>query len=166
MSQTSYKIMLLGSKGVGKTSIARRLKFDSFDHGHKATIGVELYSIQVETENGEVSVVVWDTDGAFGDQIFQNVFVKGADAALVISDATHQATIDAMVSLTHGFEENFPGAPVMSLLNKSDLKLYAQEELKQLTPGCPNVDQCSAKSGDGVLDAIHRVVKMLSRQTA
>jgi small GTP-binding protein len=165
MAQTSYKIMLLGSKNVGKTSIARRLKFGTFAYDNKATIGVELYSLQVQADDSDISVVLWDTDGDFGEQVFDNVFVKGADAALVVSDATDQASINAMVSLTRGFEENFPGAPVMSLINKCDLKRYPEQALKEMTQGCPNVDQCSAKSGDGVLDAIHRVASLLSRQT-
>ena len=38
------KILLLGEIGVGKTSIARRLVFNSFGDSYKATIGVDIYT--------------------------------------------------------------------------------------------------------------------------
>ena len=46
---TAAKVMLLGDIGVGKTSIARRLRFDSFEANYKTTIGVDVLTHDVVT---------------------------------------------------------------------------------------------------------------------
>jgi GTPase SAR1 family protein len=50
---TARKIMLLGEIGVGKSSIARRLVFDRFEGDYKPTIGVDVYSYDVDDGAGE-----------------------------------------------------------------------------------------------------------------
>jgi len=158
MIRKTYKVMLLGASGAGKTSLARRLKFNAFDAVHKSTIGVELYSIDLDTPNGSCVTVLWDTDGHFGDKVFERVFLKGADGALVVSDAAADATIERMRQTTAIFQEQFPGVPVASLLNKSDLRSLSEAEFSSLASDCPLLHRCSAKTGAGVLDAVQLLV--------
>ena len=84
------KIMLLGEIGVGKTSIARRLSFDVFDEDYKATIGSDIYVYEVEPAPDGVpfKFVVWDTDGKFGNVIFKSVYIKEAQAAIIVGDVS------------------------------------------------------------------------------
>ncbi|MFX8028161.1 hypothetical protein ABTK68_19465, partial [Acinetobacter baumannii] len=62
-----------------------------------------------------------DTDGDFGTQIFDTVYVTGASAAIIVSDVTRPQTVTRMVEWVRGFEERFPGRPYRALLNKIDL---------------------------------------------
>ena len=67
----AHKVMLLGEIGVGKSSLARRLVFDKFSRDYKPTIGVEVYRYDVPADPASpaTSLILWDTDGNFGDAI-------------------------------------------------------------------------------------------------
>lgn len=71
------KVMLLGDMGVGKTSILYRLIYNRFEGQYKSTLGVEILSHDVAPADGgdPMRLVLWDTDGDFGTQIFDTVYV-------------------------------------------------------------------------------------------
>ena len=110
---TARKIMLLGEIGVGKSSIARRLVFDRFEGDYKPTIGVDVYSYDVEPGSGApeegTRFVIWDTDGNFGETILSHVYIKEAAAALIVGDVTRRSTLQRMVELGNKFMEAMPG---------------------------------------------------------
>ncbi len=119
----AHKVMLLGEIGVGKSSLARRLVFDRFSSDYKPTIGVEVYRYEVKPEVAGVaaSLILWDTDGNFGDAIFQHVYLKQAAGAVIVADQSRPDTVDSMIRLAKGFGEVLPGRVVHFILNKSDL---------------------------------------------
>lgn len=119
----AHKVMLLGEIGVGKSSLARRLVFDRFSGDYKPTIGVEVYRYEVKPDlvGAPTSLILWDTDGNFGDAIFRHVYLKQAAAALIVADQSRPDTVDSMIRLAKGFAEVLPGRIVHFILNKSDL---------------------------------------------
>ena len=52
----TYKVVLLGELGVGKTSMFRRLKDNSFDEYQTATTGIDSCSKTVKVEGQNVMV--------------------------------------------------------------------------------------------------------------
>ena len=108
---TAHKVMLLGEIGVGKSSLARRLVFDKFEFDYKPTIGVDVYRYVVRASRGrpEVSLIIWDTDGNFGDTIFKHIYMKEAAGALIVGDLSRHGTLDTMQKLGNGFTDMFPG---------------------------------------------------------
>jgi Ras-related protein Rab-5C len=144
----SAKIMLLGDIGVGKTSLARRFVFDKFDADYKTTIGVDVLMHDValgpDCDNAVARLVLWDTDGDFGDRIFETVYVLGASGAIVVADASRPSTLAKMANLATRFSEVFPGRPTVSIVNKIDLAPHMrQEEARDLF-------YSSALTGEGV----------------
>lgn len=120
---TARKVMLLGEIGVGKSSIVQRLVFDRFDFNYKPTIGVDVYRYDVPPEPGKqaMSLIVWDTDGNFGEAIFKHLYMKEASAAFIVGDLARRNTLDTMVALGRGFREALPGRHISFVLNKVDL---------------------------------------------
>lgn len=120
---TARKVMLLGEIGVGKSSTVQRLVFDRFDFDYKPTIGVDVYRYDLPEVPGRErsSLIVWDTDGNFGDTIFRHVYMKEASAAMIIGDLSRPQTLETMVKLAQGFSDALPGRHISLLLNKSDL---------------------------------------------
>ncbi|MGB7301709.1 MAG: Rab family GTPase [Burkholderiaceae bacterium] len=157
----SYKVMMLGDSGVGKTSISRRLKFNAFDTQHKSTIGVELYSLDAISNDPATKIVLWDTDGRFGDKLFERVFLKGADAAIIVADITNTESIESMLRLGNQFQQVFALAPVQFVLNKSDLTTLSDERMNDLRSQCEHLQVCSALTGDGVMRAISELSNYL-----
>ena len=147
----SAKILLLGDIGVGKSSLARRLVFDRFDNEYKTTIGVDVLTHDVDCEGQILRMILWDTDGDFGQHIFDTVYARGASGAIIVSDASRPTTALKMANLARGFADRFPGRPSRSVINKIDL---APGDRAAITGG-PRPDETlytSALSGEGVND--------------
>lgn len=164
------KVMLLGEIGVGKSSIARRLVLDRFEIDYKPTVGVDVYLYDVPDEPSRpgMRLIVWDTDGNFGDAIFRHVYMRQANAAMIIGDLTRAATLDAMARLGGGFRDEFPGRHLTFLLNKQDLlPPDARVELPEalMRPGTPVV-RTSALTGDNVKDAFRATADVLHRRAS
>jgi small GTP-binding protein len=151
---TARKVMLLGEIGVGKSSIVERLVFDRFDLEYKPTIGVDVYRYEIPASEtrAAISLIIWDTDGNFGDTIFRHVYMKEASAALVVGDLSRRETLETMTRLGHGFEEALPGRHVSFILNKVDL-VGVPEDMefeRSLSQSDRDVVRTSAKTGENV----------------
>lgn len=165
---TARKVMLLGEIGVGKTSLVRRLVLAKFEHDYKPTLGVDVYRYEVTPPpaKGPITLIVWDTDGNFGDSIFTHVYMKQAAAAFIIGDATRRATLDTMLKLRQGFRAAFPGRYDALIVNKTDL-MAASDELQlpsELQAGREGVFHTSAKTGDNVRAAFHEAAESILRR--
>lgn len=162
------KVMLLGEIGVGKSSIVQRLVFDRFEFNYKPTIGVDVYRYEVPPAPGRdgVSLIVWDTDGNFGDSIFRHVYMKEASAAMIVGDLTRRHTLETMVRLGTGFREAFPGRHHAFILNKLDLlSAPAAAELPDdlSRPGA-DLTRTSAKTGENIHNAFIRAAEAILRR--
>ena len=117
----SAKIMLLGDIGVGKTSLARRFVFDRFESDYKTTIGVDILTHDIDCDGRALRMILWDTDGDFGQHIFETAYARGASGAIIVADASRPSTTLKMTHLARGFESHFPGRPWRCVINKVDL---------------------------------------------
>lgn len=164
----SRKVMLLGEIGVGKTSLVNRFVSGRFRTDYMPTINVEIYThtLPETSSRPEMTLLIWDTDGNFGDTIFSNVYLKNAAAALIIADATRPASMKAMAGLAIGWRNAMPGRPYQLLINKSDLfepghHIELPSELKGLDE---YPLQTSAKSGENVELAFHTTAEAIIRR--
>lgn len=159
------KVMLLGDIGVGKTSLVRRLVLNRFEHDYKATIGVDVYthSIAPERYGGErrIKLLIWDIDGDFGESIFSQVYIKGASSALIIGDCTRASTAASMATLAESFMEQFPGRPLVLVINKCDLA--SETDVGSYAAPLGYLHQpivySSARSGENVVRAFETVAE-------
>ena len=166
----SRKILLLGEIGVGKTSLIRRLVHGRFETEYKSTFGVELYRVPITRAgpNGDAAIelIVWDTDGNFGQSIFRHVYIKGASAALIIGDLKRRSTLETMVGLADGFQDALPGRHFSFIANKSDLldDGEAPEFPAKLVDGRQPILLTSAKTGDNVEDSFIQAATSILRR--
>jgi small GTP-binding protein len=163
---SAHKVMLLGAIGVGKSSLAQRLLFGRFSKDYKPTIGVEVYRYEIEAAalGAPMSLILWDTDGNFGDAIFRHVYIKEASAALIVGDSSRPDTLDMMVHLAAGFAEVLPGRAIHFILNKCDL--VTEQVPPALPVGLNSWPQLrtSALSGERVADAFLATAKAIRRR--
>lgn len=116
--------MLLGEIAVGKTALARRLVFNRFDAGYRATLGVELYTHQTDDiadAAGPMRLSIWDVDGDLGESIGSHNYIKGAAGALIVADASRDVTLSRLGPLADAFRKARHGRPTLFVINKSDL---------------------------------------------
>lgn len=165
---TTCKIMLLGEMGVGKTSIAKQLVFGTFEGDYGSTIGVDIYTYDVVPGPGgqPFKFLIWDTDGSFGETFFNLVYLKQAQAALVIADASRPGTIATAAQLAARFSEALPGRYLAAVLNKCDLitdDTRPPIPAAFTTAGIPVVET-SAKTGFGIKTLFHAAAETIVRR--
>jgi len=92
-----FKVCLIGSGGVGKTCIAKRLCFDTFDARTQMTIGIDFYTydipIIVKDEKTFVRLTIWDFGG---QEQFKNLFsyyINGANGIFLVFDLAEMETL-------------------------------------------------------------------------
>ncbi|RDD37598.1 Ras-related protein Rab-32 [Trichoplax sp. H2] len=121
-----FKIIVVGSKFTGKTSIIRRYVHQYFSENYKATIGVD-FALKVINWDAEtvIKLQLWDIAGQDNYEKMTRVYFKDAVGAVVVYDITDTKTfestkkwkddVDNKVFLPDGST-----VPVVLLANKCD----------------------------------------------
>ena len=124
MSATvSYKFIIIGSSGVGKTAILKRLIEDSFSEESQSTIGVEFATKTLEVEGKTVKAQIWDTAGQERYRAITSAYYRGAIGALLLYDVTSSLTFQSLTRWLQELRENADSNIVVMLVgNKSDLQ--------------------------------------------
>ncbi|NVM16221.1 MAG: GTP-binding protein [Candidatus Lokiarchaeota archaeon] len=83
-----FKICLLGQGGVGKTCIARRLCFDTFNSNTRLTIGIDFYTydlpILVDGEETFIRLSLWDFGGQEQFKQMFSYYIHGANGIFMV----------------------------------------------------------------------------------
>lgn len=72
----TFKVVVIGESGVGKTNILSRYINDKFFVSQNTTIGIEFSTRIVELEGEKVRVQLWDTAGQERYRALATVFYK------------------------------------------------------------------------------------------
>jgi len=116
-----FKCVLLGEAGVGKSSMAMRLKYDRFDPDGLPTIGAGYLTCQVNVDDVRVELEIWDTAGQERYQALTPMYYRGADIALLVFDARHPTRGTSEHEWRERLLLGAPEAVVAVALNKCDL---------------------------------------------
>ncbi len=83
-----FKICLLGQGGVGKTCIARRLCFDTFDANTRLTIGIDFYTydipLVVDGDKMYIRLSIWDFGGQEQFKKMFSYYINGANGIFMV----------------------------------------------------------------------------------
>eukprot|EP00043_Microstomoeca_roanoka_P026370 m.11378 g.11378 ORF g.11378 m.11378 type:complete len:199 (+) comp6504_c0_seq1:154-750(+) len=86
----SFKLVLLGASGVGKSSLVLRFVRDEFRDHHEITVGAAFLSKVVKLNSGrDVKLEIWDTAGQERYRSLAPMYYRGAQAAVVVYDITY-----------------------------------------------------------------------------
>lgn len=58
-----FKVILLGSSGVGKSNILLKFTRNQFNESHQTTLGVEYAAKNLEINGKIIRLQIWDTAG-------------------------------------------------------------------------------------------------------
>lgn len=90
----SYKIVLLGDSGVGKSNIISRFTKNEFNLESKTTIGVEFATKTLEIKGNTIKVQIWDTAGQERYRSMASAYYRGASGALLVYDITRASSFE------------------------------------------------------------------------
>ena len=90
----SFKIIVLGSKGVGKSSLLKRFQFEEFEDVPSHTIGVGFSTHNMKIGRNSVQLTLWDTAGEERFKSLTSQYYRNADAAIVVFDLTSRKSFE------------------------------------------------------------------------
>lgn len=88
------KICLLGSYGVGKTSLVGRFVHSMFADKYHTTVGVKIDKKVLTVGGEEVTLMLWDMAGEEDGAPVKLNQVKDASGYLLVADGTRGKTLD------------------------------------------------------------------------
>ncbi|KAF9480628.1 ras-domain-containing protein [Pholiota conissans] len=95
----TVKLVVIGSSGVGKTSLRGKYIEGHFSTGYRATIGADFITkVLPHPTDPEQSVTlqIWDTAGQERFSSLSTAFFRGADAALLMFDVNTPETMHSL----------------------------------------------------------------------
>ncbi|KAI5638064.1 ras family domain-containing protein [Phthorimaea operculella] len=122
MKVIEAKIVVLGSQGVGKTSLVVRYIGKMFSKHISPTIGASFFTCNINVDDSRVKLQVWDTAGQERFRSMAPMYYRNANAALLVFDISSAASFAAIKSWVKELQSNVPEPMVLALVgNKSDL---------------------------------------------
>ncbi|MHA1914958.1 MAG: Rab family GTPase [Promethearchaeota archaeon] len=130
-----FKICILGQERVGKTCIAKRLCFDTFEVETKETLGIEFYTydhpIEVGGEETFIRISIWDFGGREQFKKLFPYYINGANGIFMVFNLVDLQTLlrldwwyERMGEYNHG------DTPRMVIGAKNDLVEDADEKTR------------------------------------
>jgi small GTP-binding protein len=152
-SSDDYKVVAVGDSGVGKTSIVTRYSTGAFQTP-KETIGAAYVKCVVGRPGGPVTLNVWDTAGQERFQSLIPLYLRSAQACIIVFDLTRSNNIQSLNNL-YRYINDILGSNVYVVLcgNKCDLEPNCSEtEIIEQWADEKNISyfRTSAKSGEGI----------------
>ncbi|NXB97659.1 RAB17 protein, partial [Orthonyx spaldingii] len=117
-----YKVVLLGSKSVGKSSLAYRYVRNDF-RDLLSTVGCSFFTQTLNLDEATVKLEIWDTAGQEKYQSVCHLYYRDAHTALLVYDITDKQTLSRAKMWLEDLEKKFlPNEIVVALVgNKTDL---------------------------------------------
>jgi len=172
----SFKIILIGDSGVGKSSIVNVYCDENFSDSLQSTIGVDFKIKTVDVNNKKIKLQIWDTAG---QERFRNIvtsYYRGSHGIFIVYDVNDKTTFDNIFGWIREVERNC-GSIIKSdtnsyesinkkmciIGNKTDLpRVVSYEEAKLFADdiGADYIEM-SAKKGNGLNMAFVNMARSL-----
>jgi small GTP-binding protein len=149
-------ICMLGSFGVGKSSLVARFVNSIFRDRYETTVGVKIQKKVVPVGADEVTLMLWDLPGEEDGLPVNMKNVQKAEGYILVVDGCRGKTLEVALSLHDRARETTGNAPFVLLINKSDEKDSWEIDspmLERLASEGWTVYETSAKTGDHVEEA-------------
>ena len=120
----SFKVVLVGESGVGKTSIITQLIDQTFQEDQKSTTGGTFSTKSVICDNGKtLKFEIWDTAGQERYRSLTKWFYKDANAAVLVYYITRKDSFEELQNYwSQQIKESSPPNIILAIAaNKSDL---------------------------------------------
>lgn len=118
----TYKLVLMGDGGVGKTTYVNRLLTGEFTKRYVATLGVEVHPLRFNTNYGSICFNIWDCAGQekFGG-LRDGYFIQ-SQCCIVMFDLTSKITFKNTINWLRDYIRVCPNTPIILCGNKVDIE--------------------------------------------
>lgn len=119
---SSYKIVVVGSSGVGKTALVQRLTDNIFTGENQSTIGVEFKTYPVTVGDDQVKLNIWDTAGQEKFRSVSKAYFRSAVGGILVFSINDRESFEELGRWLNDLQSlALPNALILLVGNKSDL---------------------------------------------
>ena len=119
----SFKIIVIGDSGVGKSCLTNRATTNLFEDTYSATVGFEFLSFNVKIEEKVVKLQIWDT---CGQELYRSLitnFYRNSSLAIIVYAINSKDSFENIeMWLRELRTHSNPDAKVFLIGNKIDLE--------------------------------------------
>ena len=119
----SFKIIVIGNSGVGKSSLSIQAARHTFAENYFATVGVEFFTMNIKLQNKVIKLQIWDT---CGQEIYRSLisnFYSNSSLAVIVYSITDSSSFDSIDNWVKELKANSsPDIKVFLIGNKIDLE--------------------------------------------
>ena len=156
-----YKLIFLGDQGVGKSCILNRFMNNTFTEEYQATIGLDFQSKNVQIDNQDIHLLLYDTAGQEKFRSLIPMYTRDANIILLVYEVTSK---DSFLHLNHWLNDltTVKKDEVIFVVvgNKTDLedkREVSREEGEQFAKDNDYLfAEVSAKDGKGFQDLFYK----------
>lgn len=120
----TYKLVILGDSGVGKTCLLLKFRDNTFLSGNFiSTVGIDYRNKVVDIDGTKVKLQIWDTAGQERFRSVTHAYYRDAHALLLLYDVTNKSSFENIRAWLGEIKEYAQDDVVIMLLgNKTDCK--------------------------------------------
>ena len=166
----SFKIILVGDQGVGKSCLAIKASRNYFEDFYSPTVGFEFVSFNVKVEDKVIKLQIWDTCGQEVYRSLISSFFRSASLAIIVYSIDTEDSFNNIEKWLNDIKtQSNPDIKIFLIGNKADLedkRRLTKEQGEQL---CNDHKlaffmETSAKTGFNVQNVFIQVAKELYLQ--
>lgn len=116
------KICMVGAFATGKTSLVAKFVYSIFSEKYQTTVGVKIDKKNLEVQEQELNLILWDLYGEDEFQKLRTSYLRGSSGYLLVVDGTRKSTLQTAFDLQKKVEESVGKVPFILVLNKWDLQ--------------------------------------------
>ena len=128
----SFKIIVIGNPGVGKSCVTIKAIQNKFKEGENSTIGFDLFTYCIKLNEIPIQLQIWDT---CGQEIYKSLihnFFRNSSLAILVYAINDEASFNNLdFWLRELRNQSSPDIKLILLGNKSDLTEERQISYKQ-----------------------------------
>ena len=173
MYDATYKVVIFGDAGTGKTTLTQRFLTNLFKSDSKMTIGVDFEVKSLEVNEKKVKLQIWDFGGEERFRFLLPTYVRGANGALFMYDVTNYSSLahidDWLIVVRKEIrvEDQFP---VIVVGGKADLiedrEVSGEEGINiARSRGVDGFIECSSKTGENVEETFHALTTLMMQKS-
>jgi small GTP-binding protein len=160
--KTSFKVVVVGSTSVGKSSMVERLIAGTFPDEVQSTVGVEFRSFVCQLEDHSIRLQIWDTAGQERFRSVSTAYFRDAVGAVLVYDITKEESFEDLSTwLTDLQQLCHPNAFILLVGNKCDREEDRRVGVQQVQDFADQYRleyiETSAKSGQNIQETFTRL---------
>ncbi|MHA1293950.1 MAG: Rab family GTPase [Promethearchaeota archaeon] len=170
MYDATYKVVIFGDAGCGKTTLTQRFLTNIFKSDSKMTIGVDFEVKSLDIQGKKVKLQIWDFGGEERFRFLLPTYVRGANGGIFMYDITNYSSLahidDWLMVIKKGATFKFPFLVVGGKADLPDREVSSEEGMKiAKSRDADGFIECSAKTGENVEETFKGLTSLMMQNS-